>query len=225
MSIIYNDTINSIFGRRSCHAFSDRKITDDEVETIYRAGCYAPNSGGRQPWHFTFIRDEGWLDDLGRWVGIAHDTVFLEKNPYAKDVVPGVPVDSHDGRAPKIIPKGVKPMLSGSEPKDYRHNAPLIVIVSGNPKLSPNCFYDGILATENMYIAAESLGIKSLFWGIGLKDAVNLPEAKEKLKDVIPEDFRIISVSLFGYPADDFDERSAARAVGFVRGEGRLTLL
>jgi nitroreductase len=220
--MIYNETINTILGRRSCLAYSDRKITDEEVETLYRAAAYAPTSGGRQPWHFTFIRDEKLLDEFASWSKEVLFEILQKKFPDLMNAKEGDVVDTHDGRAPKIAPK---PFNREDGPRKFRFNAPMIAIVSGNKKLSGNYYIDCCLATENMYIAAESLGMKSLWWGTIVQDAIYFEKAKPRLGELIPEGYDVVSVSLVGYPEENFEEiRRPGRKVGFVRGEGGLTL-
>ena len=51
--------IKTIFNRRSCRAFTDEDINDEDFNLILEAGCYAPSTANLQTWSFiTFTRDE-----------------------------------------------------------------------------------------------------------------------------------------------------------------------
>lgn len=44
--------------RRSIRAFLDRDISEEDVEILVEAACWAPSAGNRQPWEFVVVRDE-----------------------------------------------------------------------------------------------------------------------------------------------------------------------
>ncbi len=56
-----NETLKTIFSRRSCRFFDNREITEKEIECIIDAGRFAPSTVNLQTWSFiTFSREE-WL--------------------------------------------------------------------------------------------------------------------------------------------------------------------
>lgn len=211
--MIHNEIIDAMLNRRSCLDYLDKPVSDEVVETLLTAGRYAPTSGGRQPWHFTAVRDPKNLDMLC-------DLVYSNYKSFAKN---GPPKNSSPNAAPKVLPK--TPLYPENPvPADIRHHAPLIIIVSGNKSLSSNNYIDCCLATENMYIAAESLGLSSLWWGALVQGGFSKPEAAEVKKLLMPEGFEVVSASLFGYPDPD-GQHEPGRVVGFVRGSGGVTYM
>ena len=64
--MIHNETMQSILARRSYKMFDGRPIGDEELETIVKAGLYAPTGMNRQPWHFTVIRSKEMLERFGK---------------------------------------------------------------------------------------------------------------------------------------------------------------
>jgi len=58
--------IDIIFKRTSVRHYSNRKISDEQMETILRAGMAAPSGMNLQPWRFIVIRNRKILDNLGK---------------------------------------------------------------------------------------------------------------------------------------------------------------
>ena len=64
--------------RRSIRAFTDGDISDDEVELLVEAACWAPSAGNRQPWEFVVVRDG---KNKRRLVEAAHGQSFIAEAP------------------------------------------------------------------------------------------------------------------------------------------------
>ncbi|NFN86120.1 nitroreductase family protein [Clostridium sporogenes] len=50
--------MNAILKRRSIRKYKDKKISDDIVEGLLRAGMAAPSAVNGQPWQFIVLRDK-----------------------------------------------------------------------------------------------------------------------------------------------------------------------
>jgi len=57
-----NETLNTIFKRRSIRAFQDAAVPRPYIEQIVSAGHYAASGLNRQPWHFTVCEKQTLLD-------------------------------------------------------------------------------------------------------------------------------------------------------------------
>ncbi len=81
-------------------------------------------------------------------------------------------------------------------------DAPLFIAVCVNPKLDPNHFIEaGAAATQNMALAAHSIGLASCWIGVfSLSDERNSAERKLKALLRIPKGWRLISLLPIGYP-------------------------
>jgi nitroreductase len=55
---------HAIHTRRSIRHYTSQPVSDQQVETILRAGMAAPSAGNEQPWHFLVIRDRKTLTAL-----------------------------------------------------------------------------------------------------------------------------------------------------------------
>jgi nitroreductase len=51
------DTIEAIMTRRSIRKYVDKKVEDDIVNQLLRAGMAAPSAANEQPWHFVVITE------------------------------------------------------------------------------------------------------------------------------------------------------------------------
>lgn len=59
-----NKTVETILSRRSVRNFSDRMISEKELETIIQCGLFAPSAKNRQNWHFTIITNKERIDEI-----------------------------------------------------------------------------------------------------------------------------------------------------------------
>ena len=131
--MIHNETIDTILARESCLDFTGEPIPEEAIETILTAGRYAPTSGGRQPWHFTVITDPETLDEISRLVyGNFLEMMDTIKKESEKGGVKKTPFSGYD---------------ENPTPASVRYHAPMIVIVSGDPKRSGVYHTDCCLAT------------------------------------------------------------------------------
>lgn len=205
---MHNETLDTIFSRESCLDFTGEAIPEEVIELILKAGRWAPTSGGRQPWHFTVITDPQVLDEISYLVyGNFLEMMEKIKQENEKGGVKKTPFSGYD---------------ENPTPASVRYNAPMIVIVSGNPKQSSVYHTDCCLATENMYIAAQSMGVHSLWWGALERGGLKNPKGQALKDRLIPEGYEVVSASLFGYPTPG-RTRQPGRVVGFQRGAGGVT--
>lgn len=206
--MLHNETLDTIFSRESCLDFTGEPIPEEAIETIVSAGLHAPTSGGRQPWHVTVITDPEILDEISYLV---HGN-FLE-------MMAKIKAENEKGGVKKTPFSGYD---ENPTPASVRYNAPMIIVVSGNPKESSVYATDCCLATENMYIAAQSLGIHSLWWGALERGGFKNPKSAELRKKLIPEGYEVVSASLFGYPTPG-RTRQPGRLLTFKRGQGGVS--
>lgn len=60
------NVLEAIFTRRSIRKFTGEVIKDTELETIIKAGCYAPSAENKQPWHYLIVRDKATLENTSK---------------------------------------------------------------------------------------------------------------------------------------------------------------
>ena len=131
-----NETIKTIKARRSVRRFMPEQLNNQELEQIIEAGLYAPSGHNQQSWNFTVIQNK---------------EMILEINNVAKD-------------AAKNFPDEMIQKMANNDSLDVFYGAPTVVIVSGNNNtMTPQA--DCGAATQNMLLAAESLGVGSCWNG------------------------------------------------------------
>ncbi|MBR7084147.1 MAG: nitroreductase [Oscillospiraceae bacterium] len=97
--------------------------------------------------------------------------------------------------------------IMGKENFDPFYNAPVILIVLAD-KTAPTYLYDGSLVMQNLMLAAQSLGLGSI-WIHRAKEEFNSEEGKAILKELgIEGDYEGIGHCAIGYAASELPEAS-----------------
>lgn len=131
-----NLVLDTIMKRRSVRSYKDDQIKEDELQAILDAGIQAPSANNCQPWYFTVIQDN----------------VFIQyMNEKSKEIM----INSEDERISN----------AGKGNVNLFYNAPTLIIVSGKEN-EVSAKVDSSAAIENMLLAAESLGIGGVWIGM-----------------------------------------------------------
>lgn len=132
-----NEVIQNILNRRSVRVYSQEQIKQEDLDLILKAGLYSPSGCNTQPWHFTVLQDKELMYKLN----------VESKKEFANS-------DNEMFRK-----------MANNEKFDIFYNAPTAIVVSGE-KSAVTSLVDCSAATENMLLAAESLGIGSCWIGL-----------------------------------------------------------
>ena len=177
-----NETIQNILKRRSVRSYQPQPVEPEKLQLILECGLYAPSAINKQPWHFTVITDRTVLDKISA----ENKCIMLASdNPKARE-------------------RAAQPDF------DSFHHAPAAIIVSGE---DGNTFApaDCANATENMAIAAQSLGLASCYLA-GFRHCFagsNGSALKAELS--IPQGFTPLYALALGYPAGEIPEPAPRR--------------
>lgn len=170
-----NETIKTIMERRSTRAFLSDQLGQRDIETIIESGLNAPSAMNTQGWHFTVIRNPHLID----WMN-----------------------DQIKANLPPQMRERMLERYNGDENFSMFYNAPVIILVSGaadDSHTGANCGF----ATQNMCLAAHSLGIASCI--IGLARLMFTPEKADEYlaKLQIPKGYQVQYAIAFGLAAAD----------------------
>ena len=175
-----NETLRTIFTRRSVRKFEDRQLAQEELSLILEAGRRAPSGGNNQTTHFTVIQSPEIRKALRRLT--EQELAKMEATPATY--------------------KSLRGAILASQAGTYRfdYEAPTLVVLS-NRQSYGNAMADCVCALENMHLAAHSLGIgacyiNALHW---LDDNPALREFFAAL-GLLEEETICASLAL-GYPA------------------------
>jgi len=131
------NTIESIKARYSCRAFSDRRLSDEDVRIIAEAAVASPSGMNIQPWRVIAVTNKELLDEL------------------EAEALKNVAALPDKGAYERIMSRGGK----------VYYNAPcqIIIPLQNENRLS---LLDCGIVSQTISIAATSLGIDSLICGM-----------------------------------------------------------
>ena len=89
------DVLTVIHSRKSVRAYTDGKVSKEQLETLVRAGMAAPTAMNRQPWAFVAIDDRDILDMLSEELG---------NNTILKSASAAIVVCGNLNKAPQNLP-------------------------------------------------------------------------------------------------------------------------
>jgi len=168
--MIVNETLKIIKQRRSIRSYKDEQIKEEELQAVLEAGLFAPNAGD-QAWHFTVIQNKGLLERL---------------NLAAKE-------------AAKQMDFAHLRELGNNEKFNCLYSAPTLIIVSGNEQAPVPLEADCAAATQNLLLAAESIGLGAC-WIFFVLLAFNSSQGSELRKVLkIPEGYKPYCTAVLGY--------------------------
>lgn len=188
-----NEIINNILNRRSTRVFTEEKVDEALLKEIVKAGLYAPSSKNKQLWHFTVIQNEDVLNQLDQ------DTKNAVKQ-YGEEKVANPDILKH------INAK------ANNDAFNTFYKAPAAILISrdSNDITSQD---DCALASQNMMLAAESLGLGSCWIGF-IKYLFALDEDKAKEysdKFSIPEGYIPTHAIIIGHKKNKTPKASPRR--------------
>jgi len=182
-----NETIKTIYKRRSIRQFQDKSVEDSLIQAVLDAANQAPSAHNKQSWRFIVIRDEK-KQQLAQLVS-------QKASGFPK---PSSAILRMAARTILSAPVVIAVMNTGTL---IRHGTELFNIeqdVSGDFFRTME-IQSSAAAVENLLLAATSLGLGSVWLGILylIKDEVSsfLGEARGEFMAVIP----------LGYPQKEHD--------------------
>lgn len=165
-----NEVIQNILNRRSVRIYTEEQIRQEDLELILQAGLFAPSGCNTQPWHFTVVQNKELINELS----------VESKKTFANS-------DNEMFRK-----------MANNENYNIFYNAQTIIVVSGE-KNNHTSQIDCAAASENMILAAESLGIGTCWIGLlaFLFMSEKVGEYINKLQ--IPDNYEPYYAITFGY--------------------------
>jgi len=160
-SAAYADSaVDVIMNTGTTQAFSDEAVSAGDLETILQAGLSTESAINQQPWFFVAVTNQDVMKEIaGSGMGFA-PPAGAKPEGFPEGKPEGVPEGMPEGMS-EGAPKGDMPAppVGGGGAKASLGDSPAAIIIykSGESK-SPDASFDCGLATQNMVIAASSLG-------------------------------------------------------------------
>lgn len=155
-----NDTIKTILSRYACRVYTDKAPSKEDLQTIAKAAVAAPSAVNQQAWHVIVVTNQKLLQDLEA-EGMRVLANMEDKSLYER-----------------IMSRGGK----------LFYNVPCMIFVAvPKSESSGGILLDCGIITENIALAATSLGIDNVICGMGrlcfsdsrgdeFKQRLNFPE-------------------------------------------------
>ncbi|WP_427365539.1 nitroreductase family protein [Candidatus Caldatribacterium saccharofermentans] len=176
-SFLEDAVMETIRTRRSVRAYSPKKVEEEKIRAILEAAVFAPSARNGQPWFFTVIENEGLLEEM---------------NEATKSI---------------MLSSGDEFLESRARREDFHvfHHAKTVILVLGKED-HPSAPVDCAAATENMLLAAKSLGVASCWIGF-VELLFSSPEGEVYRRLLqIPEGYRPLWAVALGYALDCLGE-------------------
>ena len=175
------ETMQNILTRRSVRKFADKPIEPDKLHTILEAAMSGPCAVNAREWAFIVVTDREKLAQMA------------EANGRVARIL--------NGSAGRALAQVIEPMLN---------QAAAAILVCGDldrafPPAPDFWVIDAAIAAQNMTLAANDLGIGSVWLG-------TWPDEKRVKRQAaifqLPETIVPHSILALGYPAEDIDMRA-----------------
>ena len=138
--MLTNPVLEAIRARRSTRVFENKPVPIDMLDAILDAAVWAPNGSNRQTWRFT---------------AVAHPETMHALNIAAREACKTYVPD--DDYPPK------KHLQKAAENRGYVFTTAPVLIIASNDSNYPNALADCVAALQNMFLAAQSLGLGSCY--------------------------------------------------------------
>lgn len=160
----HNPVIDLIKDRWSARSFSDKEITQNELETILEAGTWAFSSNNAQPWHFVYAhRKDASFQKL-------HQCLMPGNQPWTKNA------------AVLMVVLADKKNANGSENKIARHDVGAANATLMLQALSMN-IYGHVMGGFDAAKTIETLGVDPEVHEPVVMIALGYLDAPEKLEE------------------------------------------
>jgi nitroreductase/NAD-dependent dihydropyrimidine dehydrogenase PreA subunit len=190
--------------RRSCRNYSEQSVDRSVLEDLVKIGTTAPSGTNSQNWTFTIFPDPTAVNEFGQRIG----SFFKNLNRMAEKrwmrnalKLMGKPaLDNYYREYYQSVKDGIKEWeLSGRD--RLFHGATAVIVVATKP--GGSCpMEDALLATQNILLAAHSMGLGTCLIGFAVEAIQNDSAMQQFL--TIPAEETVCSVIAIGYPEEKY---------------------
>jgi len=188
--------IDVLLERRSIRKFTDDPISDSDMETILKAGHFAPNASNLQTWEFIAVTNRTLNEEIAKIVDETynHMSTLVEDREAKKNIKYSRFYATFFRDSPLAVFCAAKPYSSQSDDY-YRMMGDAGKLYRENRASVDAGLQSVAAAIENMLLAAWALGIG----GVWMTAPMVCRDVIEKKLEVT--EGRLVAVAAFGYPA------------------------
>lgn len=149
-----NETIKTIYERRAIRKYKDKPVDREIIDILLDAGRMAPSAINRQPWKFYVLTQKRDITDFSKSIAKASTKGFLRS---------GIRNIIHTAADAFHLAHGIS-FLKTDDP--IFHGAPVVIFIT-SPRENEWAALDIGMCSQNMMLAAKSLGLDSCPVGLG----------------------------------------------------------
>ncbi len=199
--------------RRSCRNYTKQAVDRFVLEDLVKVGTTAPSGTNCQNWTFTIFPDRAAVDEFGRRIAAFFKNInrLAEKRWMRKafKLIGKPTLDDYYREYYRSVKEGLKEWERTGCDRLF-HGAPAVIVVATRP--GGSCpMEDALLATQNILLAAHSMGLGTCLIGFAVEAIRNDPTIQQFL--AIPPEETICSVIAIGYPHEEYEGLTGRKKV------------
>jgi nitroreductase/NAD-dependent dihydropyrimidine dehydrogenase PreA subunit len=199
--------------RRSCRNYLEQEVEKPVLEDLVRIGTTAPSGTNRQLWTFTILATRKEVAFLGEQVGLFFERLNgMAVRPlfrmYSR-LFGGDALGNYYRRYFETVRDGLRRWRDTGEDTLF-HGATAAILVGGSSEASTP-MEDALLASQNIMLAAHSLGLGSCMIGFAVEAIKRDGKIRKHLG--LTENESVYSVIVLGFPAEQYDKAALRRRV------------
>ena len=206
--------------RRSCRSFIDRPVDHSILEDLVKIGITAPSGTNSQQWTFTLVPTRtavtvfaNNISSFFKKLNAMAEKTFLRT---ALRLIGKDELDKYYRHHYPIVRRAIEEWEESGKDKLF-HGAAAAIIVGSKPGAAcPS--EDSLLATQNILLAAHSMGLGSCLIGFAVSAIKEAPEIKRAIG--VPADETVYAVIALGYPDESYETVTGRKKVQLRYYEG-----
>jgi nitroreductase len=191
--------------RRSCRSFIDRPVDCSILEDLVKIGITAPSGTNSQKWTFTIVPTRtavttfaSYISSFFKKLNAMAEKTFLRT---ALKLIGKGELDDYYRNYYPLVKKASEEWEESGNDRLF-HGAAAAIIVGSKPGATCPA-EDALLATQNILLAAHSMGLGSCLIGFAVSAMKEAPAIK--LSVGIPADEIVYAVIALGYPNESYE--------------------
>ncbi|MBF0298481.1 MAG: nitroreductase family protein [Oligoflexia bacterium] len=192
--------VELMLSRRSCRSFKDKEIPKEMIEDLIKIGISAPSGTNSQKWTFQIIHSRSnvieltiRISDFYKRLNKLAENFFLRKG---LRLIGKNELDNYYNDYYEKVKEGLRDYEDNGKDILF-HGATSVILIGETPGAScPS--EDALLASQNIMLAAHTMGLGSCLIGFAVESLKNDLALRKFLK--IKKDEKIYSVIALGYP-------------------------
>jgi len=199
--------------RRSCRNYSEQAVDRSVLEDLVKVGTTAPSGTNCQNWTFTIFSDPAAVAEFRQRLGSFFKNLNrMAERRWVRKVLKLIGKPALDNYYREYYPSvkdGLREWeLSGRD--RLFHGATAVIVVATKP--GGSCpMEDALLATQNILLAAHSMGLGTCLIGFAVEAIQNDSAMQQFL--TIPAEETVCSVIAIGYPQEKYEGLTGRKKV------------